>query len=293
MSSDFRSRTGPTLPGHGGADRWSTLQQGHWKLVKPNELLRSSTDTPKDAPEKTEEPAEKAPRVERSRRQELEHHLKTSPTDLDAFMELGRIYRSEHRPIDARRVLEQALEIFPDDLEVRWEYEEAVLARSLQQLREVAALSGKMNNPETERELKRCQDDWAHRRVEICRARLNRDSSLIHLRIILAEGLHDAGMHQSAIDELEPVLSSDELSPTAYLIQGQCLLSLGKDLEAMSAFRAASMRRSIVAPVRLRIAALRLLCSTAEKLGVTLTLGQYQQHLQLAEQELAKHSNAG
>ncbi len=299
MSSDFKSRTGPTLPEHGGPDRWSSLQQGHWKLVKADELLKSPIDQTKDAPEQTDapkqsdEPAEEAPRVELSRRQELEHHLKASPTDLDAFMELGRIYRAENRPIDARRVLEQALEIFPDELSLRWEHEEAVLARSLQQLREVSELARRMNNPETERELKRCQDDWAHRRMEICRARLNRDASLIHLRIILAEGLHDAGMHELAIDELEPVLASDELSPTAYLIQAQCLLSLGKDLEAMSALRAASMRRSVVAPVRLRIAALRLLCSTAEKLGVTLTLQQYQQHLQLAEQELANHSNAG
>jgi tetratricopeptide (TPR) repeat protein len=122
---------------------------------------------------------------------------------------------------------------------------------------------------------------------------LNRDSSLIHLRIVLAEALHDSGMHESAIDELEPVLESDDLSPTAYFIQGQCLLALGQEIEAMASLRSAAMRRSVVAPVRLRIAALRLLCDTAEKLGLTLTLQQYQQHLQMAEQELAKHRSAG
>ena len=244
MPSDFSRRPTPKLPTHGGDNRWASLQQGHWKLVKPDELLTTPID---QAHEETLEESESqqdetAPIVELSRRQELEHHLKESPADLDAFMELAQIYRLENRPIDARRILQQATEIFPDEKELLWEYEEAVLARSLQQLREVAELANRMNNPETERELRRCQEDWAHRRVEICRARLNRDPSLTHLRIVLAEALHDAGMHENAIEELEPVLEDDELSPTGYFIQGQCLLSIGKDLEAMSALRAASMR---------------------------------------------------
>jgi len=127
--------------------------------------------------------------------------------------------------------------------------------------------------------------------MEICRARLSRDPSLLHLRIVLAEALHDAEMHDRAIDELEPVLENDELSPTAYLIQGRCLLAMKNELEAMASLRAASMRRSVVAPVRIRIAALRMLCELAKKLGFTLTLQQYQQHLQLAEQELAKQKS--
>ena len=269
------------------------MQLGHWKLVRADELLQRPIE-PLSGPADQLEPQDAdAPKVELNRRQELEHHLKESPTDLDAFMELGRIYRAENRPVDARRILEQAVEIFPDDQDLLWEYEEAVLARSLQQLREVSELASRLKTADTNRELKRSQDDWAHRRMEICRARLNRDPSLTHLRIVLAEALHDAGMHESAIEELEAVLENDELSPTAFFIQGQCLLAKGKDIEAMASLRSAAMRRSVVAPVRLRIAALRLLCDTAEKLGIPLTLQQYQQHLQMAEQELAKHRTAG
>jgi len=310
MQSDFSNRIETSSPGSEGSDRWNSMQPGHWKLVRPDELSRrpiesrtgptgelptESSGTPLDLPGMDRPSAQQrdAPRVELNRRQELEHRLKTSPTDLEAFMELGRIYRAENRAIDARRILQQAVEIFPDESNLLWEYEEAILARSLQQLREVAELAQRLNTAETARELQRCQDDWAHRRMEICRARLNRDPSLLHLRIVLAEALHDAGMHQRAIEELEPVLESDELSPSGYLIQGRCFLALGNELEAMASWRSASMRRSVVAPVRLRIAALRLLCATADKLGVTLTLQQYQQHLHLAEQELAKHRSAG
>ena len=68
-----------------------------------------------------------------------------------------------------------------------------------------------------------------------------------------------------------------------------------KDVEAMASLRAASLRRSVVAPVRVRVAALRLLCETADRLGVTLTLAQYRQHLEKAEQELARlaHQSPG
>ncbi len=265
------------------------MQLGHWKLVRHDELLRRPIEPPAESTDPTAIGDTDSPKVELSRRQELEHHLKESPSDLDAYLELGRIYRAENRPVDARRILEQAVEIFPDDQALLWEYEEAVLARSLQQLREVTELAERLKTPDSQRELKRSQDDWAHRRMEICRARLNRDPSLNHLRVVLAEALHDAGMHQEAVDELEPVLKSDDLSPTAYLIQGQCLLSMDKEVEAMASLRAAAMRRGVVAPVRLRIAALRLLCDTAKQLGLTLTLQQYQQHLQMAEHEFAKH----
>ena len=52
--------------------------------------------------------------------------------------------------------------------------------------------------------------------------------------------------------------------------------------------RAAAMRRAVVAPLPIRVLALRLLCEVAERLGVQQTLLQYQQQLRQSEQELAK-----
>jgi thioredoxin-like negative regulator of GroEL len=232
------------------------------------------------------------PRVELNRRQQLEQRWKSTPSDLDVCMELAQIYRAENRPTDAWRILQQAIEIYPHQADLRWEYEEAILARSLLQLREVTELAHRMKSAETERELKRCQQDWALRRIEICRARLNRDASQMHLRIVLSEGLRDAGSHREAIEELEPVLARDDFSPTGYLIRGQCLLALDRPLDALASLRAAALRRSVVAPVRLRIVALRLMCDTAQRLGIALTLQRYQQLLQLAEQELIKQPAA-
>ena len=111
-----------------------------------------------------------------------------------------------------------------------WELEEATLARSLQQLREVGDLANRLNTAETDRELQRCQQDWAHRRIEICRARLKRDPSLLNLRIALAEALHDAEMYEESIDELRQIDDLSEHSPAAFMIRGRCLFQFPAQL---------------------------------------------------------------
>ena len=236
-------------------------------------------------------PAENAS-VVLQRRQYLEQHIKSNPTDVDSFLELGKIYRSEHKPIDAKRVLEQAIEFFPDDNELLWELEEATLARSLQQLREVAELTNRLQTAEADRELQRCQHDWACRRIEICQARLERDPSKVHLRVSLGEAMYEANMFEGAIAELQPLLEHDEFSPAAYLLRGKCLLAMKKDLDAMVELRACALRRSVPAPLRLRILSLRLLCETADRLGISLTSNRYHQVLRQAESEFARQSES-
>lgn len=267
------------------AGELNPMQGGRWRLVKPEELLR------RDVKRKAETGEEKPKPVLRlERRQELEQHIRASPTDLESYMELAAIYRAEEKPLEAKRVLQQAIEIFPEEMELLWEFEEATLARSLQQLREVSELAQKLDTLETERELKRSKNDWACRRMDVCRARLKRDSSLVHLRVVLAEAMYDAGLYEPAIDELDTVLGNDDLSPQAYLMKGRCLLAINRDVEAMTSLRAAAMRRAVVPPLKVKIVALRLLCETAERLGVELTLKQYRNHLEAAEAELSGQS---
>ena len=263
----------------GGRDL-NPLEGGRWRPVRPEELLRR----PPPATEETNADGGEEPKVKLERRQELEHRLRISPSDRDAFLELGRIYLSENRPLEAGRILKQAREIFPEDAEILWTHEESVLARSLQQYRQVSELAHRLTTPETERELERSRSDWARRRIDICRARLKRDPSLARLRVILAEALYDAGQYEEAIEELRMVLDDDDLSSQAYLQIGRSLIAMGRDAEAMPHFRAAALRRSVAAPARIRLAALRLLVDTAQRIGVPLTLERYRKRLQEAEQ---------
>ncbi len=289
-SAGQRISQSPKTPSQAGH-----AEGGRWRQVRIDELKSAPIITdPVPATQSSAKPAEETqPQLRLERRQQLEHRLKENPTDLDGFMELGRIYRADNRPLEAKRIFEQAKQIFPEEMELLWEYEEAVLARSLQQYREVSDLASRLDTLETERELKRSQSDWARRRIDICQARLRRDPSLHHLRVALAEAMHDAEMYEDAIVELNKVVNRDELSPFAYLLQGRCLLASGNEVQAMVALRAVALRRTVVAPLRTRIIALQLLCATAEKLGLAITLDKYRQHLIQSEQELAQRTVVG
>ncbi len=265
----------------------SSTNGGQWRPVRPEELLlKNAPIVDPDALPPIN------PKLIRERRQELEHLLKSCPTDMGAYQELATIYRKENRPAEAKRVLTEAVRLFPDEKSLKWELEEATLARSLQQYREVSELAGKLRTKEMDREVKRSREDWAFRRIEVCKNRLARDPSLQNLRLVLAEAYIDSEQHDLAVKELEELIKFDEFSPQANLLKGKCLLSLGRDVEAMTALRAAGLRRAVVAPLPIRQAALRLLCETAERLGIELTLEHYTRQLKQVEQDIAKQSTA-
>lgn len=224
------------------------------------------------------------------RRQQLEHHLRACPTDLDGYLELARIYRTEQRPVEARRVLEQARQVFPDEPRIVWELEEAILARSLQQLREVRELAERLRTPEAEHELDRARADWSRRRLEVCRARLGREPQRVGLKIAIAEALIDDDRYQEALGEVESLTDHEEFGCQAQLLRGRCFLTLGRDADALPALRAAALRRSLPPPPRVRSDALRLLVDTAERLGLALSLERYRQ--QLAQAEAASDETA-
>ena len=265
-----------------GNEQLSPLEGGRWRPVSPEELLR------KNVPEPSTPDQQERQKVQLERRQELQHKLKANPTDLDGFLELAAIYRQEQRPLEAKRLLKQALQIFPEEEEVRFQHEEAILARSLQQFREVSDLAARLNTPEADRELERSRSDWACRRIDVCRARLERDASQIALRMALAEAKYDAELFDDSFEDAGRLLELDEFSPNAHFLRARCLLALGKDLPAMQELRAVALRRSVVAPERLRLASLRLLCDLSEKLSLEATGNQYREHLRRLERTTAK-----
>ena len=280
-SADSKIDADPPAKGGSSESSLGPMDGGQWRPVTPDELLRKQPES-KDTGAHDERP-----KVQLQRRQELEQHLKGSPTDQDAYLELAAIYRSESRPLEAKRLLIQANKLFPNDERITWEMEEAVLASSLQTYREVSELATKLSSPDVHRELERSESDWACRRIDVCRSRLERDPSLVHLRVTLAEAMYDAGLFDEAIEQAGEVLDNDELSPMAHLLRGRCLLATGKDLQAMSELRAATMRRSVPSSARVRVVGGRLLVELASRLGLELTLKQYRAKLAQAESDLA------
>ncbi|MEO1528378.1 MAG: hypothetical protein AAFX06_23395 [Planctomycetota bacterium] len=255
----------------------SPLEGGRWRPVSPDELLR------KNAPEPEESDASKEPAVPLERRQALEQRLKSNPTDLDGFLELAAIYRTEQRPLEAKRLLKQAAQVFPDNEDVRFQLEDAILARSRQQLQEVHDLAQRLNSPEADREFERARSDWACRRIEVCQARLLRDPSQVALRLALAEAKFDAELFEDAYSDAEALLENDELFAAARMIRARSLIARGDDLGAMKELRGVAMRRAVPAPASHQIASLKMLCELAERHELDATLQHYQELLTRAE----------
>lgn len=262
----------------------SPLEGGRWRPVSPDELLRKNVAAPDDL---SEPEREQRRAVQLERRQELEHKLKANPTDLEGFLELAAIYRREQRPLEAKRLLKQASQIFPDDENVRFQLEEAVLARSLQQYREVSDLAARLKTPEADRELERSRSDWAMRRIEVCQARLQRDPSQVALRMAMAEAQFDAELFEESFDDAGRLLELDEFAPQAHFVRARCLLALSQDMAAMKELRAVALRRSVIAPENLRHTSLKLLCDLADKYSLDATGQQYRAHLNRLEQASA------
>ena len=100
--------------------------------LKPDDLLirRSPIDLERWLEES--EPPQPAPAVALERFQALEHVIRDNPLTVAPYLELARIYLQRNRWVDAKRVLEQATQRFPEHEEACFLYEEAQLARSLQ-----------------------------------------------------------------------------------------------------------------------------------------------------------------
>lgn len=255
-------------------------------LDAKNPEEKKTEDTANSAREGDRKKNDKSRGVQLERRQELEHKLKANPTDLDGFLELAAIYREEDRPLEAKRLLKQASQIFPEEEQVTFQLEEAILARSLQQFREVSDLAARLNTPEADRELDRSRSDWAMRRIEVCLARLQRDPSQVVLRLALADAKYDAEMFEEAFSDAGQLVELDEFAPNAHFLRARCLLALNKEVAAMKELRAVALRRAVVAPERLRHASLKLLCELSEKHALPATGDEYREHLSRLEATL-------
>jgi tetratricopeptide (TPR) repeat protein len=218
-------------------------------------------------------------RVVRRRQQELELLLRQAPADSSAYLELAQIYREQDRHHDATQVLERALSHLPDEMELRWQLEEALMARALQRLKSASEVELMQPNEQNREDVERARINWANCRRNVCQSRLNRNPGQANLHVVLAEALKDLGEYEEAIRETDSVLSSPEDSPQAYLIRGQCFQALGRPLDALSAWRSAGLRRAVPAPEGIQVAALQAAANTALQQGLYASGKRYLQEL--------------
>ncbi len=197
--------------------------------------------------------------------QALEHAIRDNPLTVEPYLELAGYYLNSQRWTDARRVLENACQRFPDEERAQFLLEESQLARSLQ-LNSAAELEHQAEPTQlTQAALDKSKLELNALREKICRGRLQRHPEQLQLHLPLATALHGLGQSSTAVESLRLAMQEPKLRSAAAYQLGQLLEELGRIPEALSVYRRAALFR-VPPPAReLKLRALAAAADLAER----------------------------
>ena len=234
----------------------------------------------------TQEPKRQIP-LERF--QTLEHILRDSPINVDPYLELSRIYLKSSRWTDAKRVLDSAVERFPENEQANFLREEAQIARSLQLVSEAKTAHDAEPTRLTQESLDRCYLELNVLREKVCRSRLARHPEQIELNMPLATALENLGDKDGAIACLQAAVEQPKLRAQAALQLGQLYERAQRIPEALSAYRRSAMFRVPPPTPEIKLKALTLAANLAQRSGLVDSALRYVQMLVELEPDNVAH----
>ncbi|GIW97586.1 MAG: hypothetical protein KatS3mg111_0919 [Pirellulaceae bacterium] len=217
--------------------------------------------------------------VQLERFQVLERVIRDQPLTEAPYLELARIYLTQRRWQDAKRVLDQAVKRFPDQEDVLLLHEAAQLNRSLQLLEQAEHDYQRMPTEGTRKQLARCQLELNVLREQICRARLQRHPESFELYLPLADALAHLGKRDEAIACLGRAAQVPTLRCRANLRLGQFWEQAGQPPQALAAYRRAALTREPPPEAAVRREALTAAANLAEKHGMIDSARRYLREL--------------
>lgn len=239
------------------------------------------------------ESPEPKPQIPLERFQTLEHLLRDNPINVDPYLELARIYLKSSRWTDAKRVLDSAVERFPENEQANFLREEAQIARSLQLVSESQAEHDAEPTRLTKESLDRCYLELNVLREKICRSRLARHPEQIELNMPLATALENLGDRDGAIACLQAAIVQPKLRAQAALQLGQLYERAQRIPDALSSYRRCAMFRVPPPTPELKLKALSLAADLAQRSGLVDSALRYVQMLvELEPDNTAHHARA-
>ncbi len=207
--------------------------------------------------------------------QVLERQVREVPLTEEPYLELARIYLHQRRWQDAKRILDLAVERFPDNEEVNYLREESQLNRALQLVEQAEAEFRAEPTQLTREQLQRCEVELNVLREGVCRSRLRRHPDQVALMLPLAAALENQGRIDEAIACLQKAVDHPVLRAAAGLQLGKLLARADRVPEALSAYRRAALFRVPSPPVETRRAALQAAADLAERYGLVDSARRY------------------
>ncbi len=209
--------------------------------------------------------ASKATAIPLERFQHLEQEIRNSPANSQPYVELGQIYLNQERWNDAKRVLENGVQMCPECEPLVVMREELLLHQANQLLAQAKTTFAQDHSDENQYLLDQAEVNYANERIRICRDRFSRHPEQKELLINWAIGLRQLGRFEEAIELLSKAAAEPELRARASLQLGMCFQTLNRPLEALAALRKASLFRAPPPEPKIRQRALELAIDLAEE----------------------------
>lgn len=204
--------------------------------------------TPKDLiirskPDDESDKKPTGPTITLERYQELERTIRETPLTSEPYIELAGIYLGNSRWTDARRILEIAVQRFPEDDQAAFMLEESQLSRSLELANKAEQEHRDEPTQLTLENLQRCQLELNVLKEKVYRQRLQRSPQQLELLIPLADALDKLDQRDEAIEALQTASAQPRLRAESSLQLGRLLERAGRVPEALSAYRRAALFR--------------------------------------------------
>jgi tetratricopeptide (TPR) repeat protein len=203
--------------------------------TEPDDLIRRHSAQPD-----SEEPA---PQIRLERYQQLEHQIRELPLYVNPYIELAEIYMQASRWSDARRVLEKAVERFPEEQKANFLLEESQLARAKQLLTQTEQEMFADASPIVKKKLDDSRLELNNLRARIFQSRLQRQPGQTQLLLPLADALQQLNRTEEAIETLRLATGHADIRAEASLQLGRMLEQIGNIPAALSAYRRAALFR--------------------------------------------------
>jgi tetratricopeptide (TPR) repeat protein len=216
-------------------------------------------------PSAEEVSAPKPAAIPLKRFQELEQAIKHAPANTESYLELGRIYLDQERWNDAKRVLDAGVQFCDESEPLLLLREDLTLLLANRMVDEAKAKCSQKPTAENRYDLEQAEINMANERIRICSQRFGRRPGEKELLVPWAIALRHLGRNEEAVDLLVQAAEAPALRARASLQLGMCLQFLNRPLEALAAFRKASLFRSPPPDPAIRLRALELATAIAEE----------------------------
>jgi tetratricopeptide (TPR) repeat protein len=215
------------------------------------------------------------------RSQELEQAIRHAPAIAEPYVELGQIYLQQERWTDARRILESGRQCCPENEALLTMHEDLMLVLSNQLLEQAKLNLAQRPTDDNRYAREQAEISLVNERIRVCRERYHRHPEQKEILITWAIALRQIQKYEEAISILQNATSDLALRARASLQMGMCYQALDRPLEALSAFRKASLFRSPPPDPKVASVALEMAASLAEEIGLVDSTIYYLQHLAL------------